>query len=232
MRLAWAVLALLPLVPAKARAAQEPETRARQILAGSSVHERIGPIETPLSTQLADFLLDHPDLAASIVREHGIAPYVISMRGPRQSWADDGDGTVGLITETVREDGRRVYYGDGTHHSRLFPDIRAEAVIVMEMGPQPRRGCSEHVRSTFEVYVRLRNPVLARMVSVLPFVRKTIVRKFSKAFLVADQVGRLIAKTPQAVVWDVRDFGLPEAEEARALGLIGALTAQPLSCRD
>ncbi len=199
---------------------------------GRSVYQRVGPIETPLPREMADFLLDHPDLAATIVREHGIAPYRIEMRGPRQSWADDGDGTVGLITEVSNGAGRRVYYGDGTHRSRYFPDIRAEAVIVMEMRAVPRPGCSDRVRSTFEVYVKLRNPILAKMVSLLPFVQRTVARKFSKAFLVADQVGRLLAKTPQAVVWDVKDYGLPEAEENRALALIGALTSEPLSCRD
>lgn len=231
MRLRSLFVAIFLIPAGSGNAADAPDARVRPVMTERSVYQRVGPIETPLPQELADFLLDHPDLAATIVREHGIAPYRITMRGPRQSWADDGDGTVALVTEVAREEGKRVYYCDGTHRSRIFPDIKAEAVIVMEMRPVPRPGCSARVRSTFDVYVKLRNPVLSRMANVLPFVRRTIVRKFSKAVLTADEVGRLLARTPQAVVWDVEDFGLPEAEEKRALRLIGSLTAEPLACR-
>lgn len=227
MLLGAALLAALSL-PARAQApdAQAPqEASALAVERRCTVRSRLGPVVTPLPLELANFLLDHPDVSAAIVRAHKIAPYTITMRGPRRSWADDGEGTRGLITLVRRGERDRLYYGDGTHESSVFPSIRAEAAIAMTLKPLARPGCPDAVETSFDVYVRLKNPVLSGLVKTLrAFVGKTVVRKFGKAFLVADKVGRLMAERPDELSAEVSSLpGLSGEDRARLLELIKPL---------
>lgn len=214
--------ALLVLAAVCAHAAPPADKLIRSTMDGFTVRSTLGPVQTPLPLSLANFLLDHPDLSADIVRRHKIAPYVIEMRGPDRSWADDGDGTSGLVVLARRTDTTRLYYGEGTHRSSVFPAIRARAVIVMTLKPVERRGCPDAVDTSFDVYVKLRNPLLAGLVKALrPFLAKTIVRKFSKAFMVADAVGQLMARRPKELEAEVRS--LPELSPAGREQLIALM---------
>lgn len=204
---------------------------ARRTVEKRTVGGVVGPTETPLSFAASEFLLDHPDLSAWLVRRRKIAPYVIEMRGPGRSWADDGDGTTGFIDLVYRSPEKRVYYTEGTHVSALFPDVRASAVIVLDMKPVPREGCREHVESSFDVSVKLRSGFLSTMVKVLkPFIRGLIVRKFSRAFAVADQVGVLLAKDPAGVGAEMLAFpGLSDAER-ESLKALSSLPPEREEC--
>lgn len=190
-----------PFTPAEYAAA------VRATIDGRTVHETIGPSLTPLPLALSGFLLDHPDLSAFIVRRRGIAPYRITMLGPRRTLADDGDGTTGIVSLLQSTERRRLYYGEGVHHSRILPDIRASAVIVMELREEPGPDGRPATVSTFEVFVRMRSRFVSGVIKTLrPFVQRTVIGKFSKAFLVADRVGRLMAADPDGVAADARAF--------------------------
>jgi len=179
-----------------------------------TVHAELGPVETPLAPALSNFLLDHPDLSAFIVN-----------RGPRRSLADDGDGTSGLVNLLERTETRRLYYGEGVHRSRVFPDVRATAVIIMRLRPAVGPDSRPATITSFEVYVRMRSRFVSRVVKTLrPFLQRTVIGKFSKAFLVADQVGRLIARDPAAVAADAKAFpGIADEDLADLLRLSAAL---------
>ncbi len=220
-------LALAAALGAPALAQGPTQAAVDRVLGGYTVRSRLGPVVTPLPPDVAEFLLDHPDLSADLVRAHKLAPYRIEMRGPDQSWADDGEGTKGTITLVRRSSAERLYYGDGTHDAALLPTIRATAVIVMGVKPLPREGCAGSVETSFEVYVRLKNPVLAGVVKTLrPLLSRTIVRKFGKAFLVADQVGRLMARDPDRLAAEAAESPrLSAAERARLVELL-----RPLRC--
>lgn len=198
-----------------------------------TVHQVVGPIETPLSPQVSEFLLDHPDMSAWLVRRHGIAPYVIEMRGPDRSWADDGDGTTGFIGLAARAPGERAYYTEGTHVSALFPDIKAAAVVLMEIRPVVRDGCPPHVVSSFDVYVKMRSRFVSAMVKALkPFIKRVLIRKFTKAFSVAQQVGVLLAREPKATAAEILSYpGFSDADRARAAVLLDSVEAEPAACR-
>ena len=190
----------------------------RQTKEGFTVRAVVGPALTPLPLALSNFLLDHPDLAAFIINRRGIAPYRIAMQGPRRSLADDGDGTIGLINLISRTETRRVYYGEGEHRSYFFPTIVASAVIVMDLREETGPDGRARTVSTFEVFVRMRSRFVAGVVKTLrPFLQKTIVGKFSKAFFVADAVGHAMANDPAAVASDIREFPPVFAEDRAAL---------------
>lgn len=221
--------AAAPLLPEglEAHAEAAKRTVERRTVSGS-----VGPIETPLSLEATAFLLDHPDLSAWLVRRRKIAPYVIEMRGPSRSWADDGDGTTGFIDLIHRGPKRRIYYTEGTHVSAVFPDIRASAVIFMEISAVPRGGCREHVVSSFDVYVKLRSGFLSAMVKVLrPFIKGLIVRKFTRAFAVADKVGVLLATDPEGVGREMLSYpGLSAEDRSSAQKLLSSIPLEPESC--
>jgi hypothetical protein len=207
--------------------------RIRAVVEGATVVSTIGPFEIPLDEGLANFLLDHPDLSAWLLRQRNIAPYIIKMRGPRQSWAEDGAGTLGLETLVKREDHSRIYYGTGLHHGKVFPDIHATAVIIMKMEPISRQSCSPHIQSSFIVYVRLRNPVLAALVkTLLPFVRGTVDRTFYKAFLAARELGRQVAVDPKEISGVTQSFTTLSGRDRTTFSdLIAALPkSQPSGC--
>ena len=215
---AAALVLLLLARPAAAQDADDYGKRAAQALRACTVSARVGPQETPLSLPAADFLLDHPDLSAAIARNHGLAPYRVVMRAPRQSWADDGDGTRGLIVLIEHEGARRTYYAEGAHSSALFPTIRAAAVVRLELNARPPSGLPPDVVSSFDVCVRMRNPVVSGLVKILrPFLQKTIVRKFSKAFFVAHGIGESLAKDPEPIIAEILAYpDLSDEERAAA----------------
>lgn len=206
--------------------------QARRTVERRTLSQSVGPIETPLSLEAASFLLDHPDLSAWLVRRRGIAPYVIDMRGPGRSWADDGDGTTGFIDLVHKSGGRRVYYTEGTHVSAVFPDIRAAALVVMDIEGARREGCPEHVVSSFHVYFKLRSGFLSTMVKALrPFVKGLIIKKFTRAFSVAHQVGVLLAKDPDGVGREMLSYPrLTDADRAALRALLAARAPAAQAC--
>lgn len=199
------------------------------VISSCTVSAILGPRETPLPLAASNFLLDHPDLSAFIVNRRGIAPYRIEMLGPRRSLADDGDGTRGIVTLVEATRQHRLYYGEGVHSSRFFPDIRATAVIAMELSEKAGADGKPVTVTTFLVWVKLRSRFVSRVVKALrPFLQGTVVRKFSKAFAVADQVGRLMAKDPAKVAEDVRQFpSLLVEDRAALLAIMAGLSAPP-----
>ena len=211
-----------------AEAPEDPFTPAEyaaavgEVVSGFTVSAILGPQETPLPLEVSNFLLDHPDMSAFIVNRRKIAPYRIVMLGPRRSRADDGEGTAGIVTLLEEDAHHRLYYGEGIHHSLLFPDIRAAAVISMDLSEDgPARTIT-----TFHVWVRIRSRFVSRMVKTLrPFLQGTVIRKFSKAFFVADSVGRLMARDPAGAAEDFRAFpGLFVEDRAKILEMLARLS--------
>lgn len=236
--LAGALLALAVARCAAGEALPRPEELGvyaepmRGAVERATVHQKVGPMETPMSLEIAVFLLDHPDMAAWLARRHKLAPYVIVMKGPGRSWADDGDGTVGFIDLADRRPGRRAYYTEGRHVSGFFPEIRASAVVLMDIAPTRKPGCAEHVVSSFDVYVKMRSVFVSAMVkTLLPFIRGLVIRKFTRAFSVAQQVGVLLAKDPEKIKQEMLSFpGLPPEDRAAAEKLLAPLRPEAPSC--
>ncbi|MFI5345534.1 MAG: hypothetical protein ACHQ51_04090 [Elusimicrobiota bacterium] len=211
--------------------AEEPFTPAeyaaaiRGTISSATVRATVGPAEIPLPLAASNFLLDHPEMSAFIVNRRKIAPYRIEMLGPRRSLADDGDGTRGVVNLIEATERHRLYYGEGVHRSRLFPDIRASAVIAMDlsetMGPDSR----PRTVTTFHVWVRIKNRFVSALVKTLrPFLQGTVIGKFTRAFSVADTVGRLMVLEPEAIAADVRDFpSLFVEDRAAILGMLSRL---------
>lgn len=221
--------------PSDFEASDEPFTPAefaaevRRTTSNCTVSELVGPSDVPLPLDLSNALLDNPDLSAFIVRRRRIAPYRIEMQGPRRSLADDGEGTSGVVSLLSRTDTHRLYYGEGEHRSGYWPTIRASAVIAMDLEERASADGRPATRTSFLVCVRMRNVFVAGMVKVLrPFLKKTVIGKFTKAFFVADRVGRLMAQDPDGVGADIAAFPILSDEDlAQFRARVRRLKAEP-----
>lgn len=224
-------LALFLILPARA---SEPDPAAvSQTRERHTVRASVGPTDIPLSLELSNFFLDHPDFTASIVNKRKIAPYTVTMRGPRSFWADDGNGTQGLITLMDRKETYRLYYGEGSHKGRLFPILRAAGVIVMNMEAQAGSDCRPSTKASFSVFVHVKNRFVAGVLTVLrPFLQKTIDSKFRKAFNAAGRIGLLLEKDPHTLNEDVRASPLiTPKERAHLIDLLSDLKRTQPNCQ-
>lgn len=162
-----------------------------------------GPVQTPLSPTLYGYLLDHPVLTAALAQRLGIGPYQASERGPNQFWLNDGDGTQGLLSLLHRDSTTRIYHVDGFHEGRVFPMVKAQALIFMLMRPTQNQGADDGVETTLVSYVKLESRLLSALVVLLrPLVGEAITRKLARGFEATNQLGRLIAQDAAKVVRD------------------------------
>ena len=221
-----------PALEPSSAAAAGYERSAEQTRRAPSIVSPLGPVDTPLPLDLANFLLDHPDIAAFVVHRHRIAPYRITMKSATESLADDGEGTKGVIVLLKRAEHERTYFGDGVHESKVFPPIHATALVVMRVAEPNTADCRPSVRSSFKVYVKLRSRVLsAAAKTVRVFVRKKVGQIFSKAFLAADKVGQLIAEDPDGISKEIASYPSISAQDrAQFLELIERFKRGRASC--
>src|SRR5581483_4228120 len=54
--------------------------------------ERLGPVQTPISLEFYDYLLDHLALMAVLMQRLGMGSFQFLPRGQDQFWVDDGEG--------------------------------------------------------------------------------------------------------------------------------------------
>ena len=210
-----------------------PADSAAAVVEKAAIRMDLGPFRTALSPDLVDFLLDHPDLSASLARGLGLAPYSSFALGSGAFSVDDGAGSRGSLVLTERGKGERVYYIEGVHESPLLPAIRAAAVVRIALKRIPHFECrSSDTESEFEVYVRFRSHALSGLARALrPVARRIIARKFARGMEVADKLGRLMAEDPRLVAETIESLQTAAPQDKdRLLGLMSAMNAGAAVC--
>jgi hypothetical protein len=160
----------------------------------------VGPIQTPVTAQLYDYLLDRPPLIAALSEHLGLGRYQFVPQGPNQYWVNDGDGAEGLLTLLYHDPSRRIYYLRGYHKGRLFPTVRGTAVIFMHSMPTSTLDGGLAVQTSLVIYTKLDNAVLAGLARVLrPLISEAVTRKLSRGVEVAHRLGAAIAEDPKRI---------------------------------
>lgn len=155
----------------------------------------IGPIQTPIPLPLYNYLLDRPPLMASLLERLGIGTYQFTMRESNRFWANDGDGTQGLLSLMYQDETSRIYHIDGQHEGHVFPMVKAKAAVFMKIQPVTTPEGYPAVQSSLMSYTRLDSSVLAGLVRVLrPLINDAVTRKLSRGFEVTNQLGVAIAQ--------------------------------------
>jgi hypothetical protein len=139
-----------------------------------------------------DFLIEHPDFAATAGRTLGIVKYRIVQERDGVFWGDDAHGATGTFELIYAGPGKRIYLARGTFVKRFLPTIRGRIVLVMVYEHRTDQTGESRVINDVRGYLRIDNPVLGILARIAkpvvgPIVDKKVLRTFAAAAKLAEQ---------------------------------------------
>lgn len=180
--------------------------RLQSIIGNYTTASKIGPIRTALPESLYRYLLDRPPLAAALINRLELGLYKAETRGPGRYWGNDGEGTEGIVELVYQDRTSRIYYLEGSHHSRLLPNLTGKAVVLLRMNPVKEASGVEAMDSTMVSYTKLDNRLLSGLVSLLrPLIGGTVTRKLAKGVNVVNRLGLEMRRHPDRVLFEATD---------------------------
>jgi hypothetical protein len=180
--------------------------RLRSVIDNYTTANRLGPLTTALDEAMYQYLLEHPALAAALINRLDLADYKAEARGADQWWGSDGEGAEGMVHLVYRDRTSRVYYLEGTHRSRLLPNLSGKAVVFLRMAVVREPSGREAIENTLVVYTMLDNRMLSGLASLLrPLVGATVSRKLTKGVDVVNRLGLEMRHRPERVLFEATD---------------------------
>jgi hypothetical protein len=197
--------------------------RLKSVIDHYTTANRVGPLKTAMDQAMYLHLLDHPPLAAALINRLDLADYKAETRGPDRWWGDDGEGSQGIVQLVHHDLTTRIYYLEGTHRSRLLPNVNGKAVVFLRMNAVKQTSGLEAMESTMVAYTMLDNRILSGLASLLrPLIGATVTRKLAKGVEVVNRLGLEMRQHPDRVLFEATDPPpLPEEDVAflkQALG--------------
>jgi hypothetical protein len=176
--------------------------RLQEIVDHYTITTKVGPIRAGLSESLYRDLLDRPPLAAALINRLGLGSYKSEVRGPGRYWGNDGEGTGGIVQLVSQSRTARIYYLEGSHESRLLPNITGKAIVFLKMDSVKDTDGMEAMDSTMVSYARLDNRLLSGVVTLLrPFIGGTVKRKLSKGVETVNRLSIVMRQDPDRVLF-------------------------------
>jgi hypothetical protein len=208
-----------PVLPAQIPASDR--ARLQEVAEGASVSAQAAGEPFLARSDVFEFLLDHPELAAHITRALKLARYRI-WRGPEGGlWLDDGWGVVGQFSVVYASSGTRVVFAHGQYQSGLLPSIRGQAVVVIEYGLTPGADRRSLISPSVTGFVRLDSKIIALAGMLAGSVATAKAEKEAKQFVkLFARVSRAIEHNPahvQEVVRQQPDVPAGDLEAFRRL---------------
>lgn len=166
----------------------------------------VGPIRIGLSASLYRQLLDRPPLTAALINRLDIGLYTSEARGPDHFWGDDGEGTKGIVQLVYQDRTYRIYYLEGSHDSRLLPNIAGKAVVFLRMDSVKDGKGIEAVDSTMASYTKLDNRILSGLATLLrPRIGAVVERKLIKGVETVNRLSLFMRQHPDRVLFEAMD---------------------------
>lgn len=193
----------------------------------------VGPLKTAMDETVYLHLLDHPPVAATLINRLDLAEYKAETRGPGQWWGSDGEGTEGIVHLVYHDRHTRIYYLEGTHRSRLLPNLSGKAVVFLRMGAVQEPSGFGVMQSTMVAYTMLDNRFLSGLASLLrPLIGATVTRKLAKGVEVVNRLGVEMRQRPERVLFEATDPPPLDDEEVAFLkAALGAGAHTPVTGR-
>lgn len=184
--------------------------RLEPILTNYTTANKIGPVVTPLSRSLYEYLLDHPPVAAALVNRLELGLHKSELREQERFWVTDGEGTEAVV-DLVHQDRHgahtvRLYYLEGTHDGRFLPAMSGTAVVLLWIRSAVDASGHTATETTMVAYLRVNNRVVSGLLSLLrPLVGRAVMRQVGKAFDTAARLGRAMRHDPARVLFEATD---------------------------
>ena len=142
-----------------------------------------------------DFLIEHPDFAATAGRILGIVKYRIVHEREGVFWGDDAHGATGTFELMYAELGKRIFLAKGTFVKRFLPTIHGRIVLVMVYEHRTDQTGESGVINDVRGYLRIDNPILGILARIAkpvvgPIVDKKVLRTFAAAAKLTEQAYR------------------------------------------
>jgi hypothetical protein len=193
----------------------------------------VGPLKTAMEESMYRYLLDHPPVAAALINRLDLAEYKAEARGPGRWWGNDGDGTEGIVQLVYHDHTSRIYYLEGTHHSRLLPNLSGKAVVFLRTAVVKEPSGLESMQNTMVAYTMLDNRLLSGLASLVrPLVGATVTRKLAKGVAVVNRLGLEMRQRPDRVLFEATDPPpLPDEDVAFLRNALSAKALTPVTDR-
>ena len=202
--------------------------RLKEVIDHYTTANSVGPLSTAMDEAMYLHLLERPPVAAALINRLDLADYKAETRGPDRWWGSDGEGTEGLVQLVYHDRTTRVYYLEGSHRSRLLPNLSGKAVVFLRMNSIKDASGLESMQSTMVAYTMLDNRFLSGLASLLrPLVGATITNKLAKGVAVVNRLGLEMRKRPDRVLFEATDP--PALAEEEVTFLKQALATKPPS---
>jgi hypothetical protein len=135
-----------------------------------------------------------------------LADYKAELRGPGRWWGNDGEGAEGMVYLVHHDSTTRIYFLEGTHRSRLLPNVSGKAVVFLRMAAVKDSGGLEGMESIIVAYTRLDNRMLSGLASLLrPLIGATVSRKLANGAEVVNRLGLEMRQHPDRVLFEATD---------------------------
>ena len=208
--------------------------RLKLIIDHYTTANSLGPLKTAMDESMYRHLLDRPPVAAALINRLDLADYKAETRGPGRWWGNDGEGTEGIVQLVYHDRTTRIYYLEGTHRSRLLPEVSGKAVVFLRMGAVKEPGGLDAMESTMVAYTMLDNRFLSGLASLLrPLVGATVTKKLAKGVDVVNRLGLEMRQRPGRVLFEATDPPpLPDEEVTFLQEALGGRVRPSLSGQD
>jgi hypothetical protein len=204
------------------RVDREWACRLQSIIGDYTTVSTVGPIRTALSESMYQYLLDHPPVAAALIGRLKLGLYKSEERGTDRFWGHDGEGTEGVVQLVYKDRTSRLYYLEGSHNSRVLPDVTGKAVVLIRTNLVTELNGADAMDSTVVSYTKLDNRILSGLVSLLrPLIGGVVTGKLRKGVETVNRLGLVMREHPERVLFEATD--LPALSDRDAAFLKEAL---------
>ena len=186
-----------------------------------------------------DFLIEHPDFAATAGRILGIVRYRVRKEREGLYWGDDAHGATGTVELMHAERGRRIYLAKGTFVKRFLPTIHGRIVLVMAYQHGTDQGGEDVVINDVRGYLRIDNAILGILARIArpvvgPIVDKKVLRTFAAASRLTERAShdpvrlyQTLAASPEIKKSELQEF----RKVLRCCAEAGGESQREASCR-
>jgi hypothetical protein len=162
------------------------QQRIREVTEHAIFYRDLHGIQVRSSPMVFDYLIDHPDFAATAGRVLGIVKYRIVKEREGLFWGDDAHGATGTFELMHAEAGKRVYLATGAFVKRFLPTIRGRIVLIIAFEPTTDHAGETSVINHVRGYLRIDNRILGILARIArpivgPIVDKKVLRTYAAA---------------------------------------------------